>query len=92
LIGSADLRVRNLDRRIEAVVPVVDVEAQARLTEMLEVELADDVDTWVLGPDGDWSRVPTIKGLSAQRQLQEMAVERARRRREMETLTQIRRP
>jgi polyphosphate kinase len=92
LIGSADLRVRNLDRRIEAVVPVVDTEAQARLTEMLEVELADDTDTWVLGPDGSWSRLSTVEGVSAQRQLQELAVERARRRREMETLTQIRRP
>jgi polyphosphate kinase len=84
--------VRNLDRRIEAVVPVVDTEAQARLTEMLEVELADDTDTWVLGPDGSWSRLSTVEGVSAQRQLQELAVERARRRREMETLTQIRRP
>jgi polyphosphate kinase len=92
LTGSADLRMRNLDRRIEAVVPVVDAEAQARLTEMLDVELADDTDTWVLGPDGSWSRLPTIKGVSAQRQLQELAVERARRRREMETLTQVRRP
>ncbi|MBO0715389.1 MAG: polyphosphate kinase 1, partial [Acidimicrobiales bacterium] len=49
LIGSADLRVRNLDRRIEALVPVIDPEAQARLTELLEVELADDTNTWTLG-------------------------------------------
>ncbi|MBO0887291.1 MAG: RNA degradosome polyphosphate kinase, partial [Acidimicrobiales bacterium] len=92
LIGSADLRVRNLDRRIEALVPVIDPEAQARLTELLEVELADDTNTWTLGPDGNWTRVPTKKGISAQRQLQDLAVERARRRREPETLTPVRRP
>lgn len=91
LIGSADLRVRNLDRRIEALVPVIDPEAQARLTELLDVELADDTNAWTLGPDGNWSRVPTEKGLSAQRQLQELAVERARRRREPDTLTPVRR-
>jgi polyphosphate kinase len=92
LIGSADLRVRNLDRRIEALVPVIDAEAQARLTEVLDVELADDTNAWALGPDGNWSRVPTVNGLSSQHQLQELAVERARRRREPETLTPVRRP
>jgi polyphosphate kinase len=91
LIGSADLRMRNLDRRIEALVPVVDAEAQARLAEVLEVELADDTNAWALGPDGRWTRVPTVRGLSAQRQLQELALERARRRREPETLSPVRR-
>ena len=43
LIGSADLMPRNLDRRVEALLPVTGSALQARLDEILEVELADDV-------------------------------------------------
>jgi polyphosphate kinase len=54
-IGSADWRPRNLRRRIEAVVPVVEPRAQARLRELLDAELADP-DAWVLHADGSYSR------------------------------------
>jgi len=82
LIGSADLMERNLDRRIEALVPVRDPELQARLLEVLDLVFADDTNAWVLTPDRRWRRVPTVKGLSVQRRLKELALERARRRRE----------
>jgi len=82
LIGSADLMERNIDRRIEALVPVHDPELQGRLLEVLDLVFADDTNAWELGPDRRWRRVPTVRGLSVQRQLQELAVERARRRRE----------
>ncbi|MGH9193190.1 MAG: RNA degradosome polyphosphate kinase, partial [Acidimicrobiales bacterium] len=52
LIGSADLMPRNLDRRVEVLTPVVEPELQQRLDEVLEVELADDVLAWTMGPDG----------------------------------------
>ena len=55
-IGSADLMDRNLDRRVEAVVPVEDPEARARLAEIIEVMLADDRRSWQLGPDATWRR------------------------------------
>jgi polyphosphate kinase len=82
LIGSADLMERNLDRRIEALVPVRDLELQQRLLEILELIFTDDVNSWVLGSDRRWRRIPTRRGISAQRQLKELAVLRARRRRE----------
>ena len=86
LMGSADLMERNLDRRIEVLTPVTDPELQARLLEVLDLNLVDDTNSWVLGPNGTWERVPTIEGISAQRRLQELARDRARRRRDAETL------
>jgi polyphosphate kinase len=85
-IGSGDLMERNLDRRIEVLVPVLDPELRARLEETIELNLADDTMSWELGPDGDWVRVVPVLGLSAQRRLQELALERARRRRSPESL------
>lgn len=86
LIGSADLMERNLDRRVELLVPISDREIQDRIVEMLELNLAEDYQAWTLGPDGSWSRVACLNGISTQRRLQEMARERARRRREADTL------
>ncbi len=86
LIGSADLMERNLDRRIELLVPVADPELQARLVDILDLNLADDGNTWELAADGTWSRVLPTRGVNVQAMLQEQAVQRARRRREPETL------
>src|ERR687892_312273 len=77
-IGSADLMQRNLDHRVEAVVPVPDAALCARLDEMIDVLLQDDTLAWTLGRDGAWSKVPTEQGVNAQERFQEMAVERAR--------------
>ncbi len=59
-IGSADVMERNLDRRVEALVPVEDLEAQARMAEILEVMLADDRRSWQLGSDARWRRTEEI--------------------------------
>jgi polyphosphate kinase len=61
-IGSADLMDRNLDRRVEAVVPVEDSDAKARLAEIVEVMLADDRRSWQLQPDASWVRTETLEG------------------------------
>jgi polyphosphate kinase len=86
-IGSGDLMERNLDRRIEVLVPVLDTSLQARLEEMIALGLSDDTNTWVLGRDGAWVRTAPTRGLSVQRRLQELALERARRRRSHEKLS-----
>jgi polyphosphate kinase len=79
-IGSADLMGRNLDRRIEVVVPVHDPELQSRLFEILDLVLADDTNAWELGSDRRWRRVPNRRGINSQERLKELARERARRR------------
>jgi polyphosphate kinase len=81
-IGSADLMGRNLDRRVEVLTPIHDPELQARLFEILDLVFADETNTWILGPDRRWRRVTNEHGLSAQGRLKELAIERARRRRD----------
>jgi polyphosphate kinase len=78
LIGSADLMPRNLDRRVEADLRVVDARMRARLDEILEIEFADDVLAWTLQPDGAWRKVPTLVGCDSQVKFQELAVARAK--------------
>jgi polyphosphate kinase len=69
---------RNLDRRVEVVVPISDSLSRGRIQGILDVCLADDVLAWELGADGSWSRVPTKVGLNSHRRFQELALERAR--------------
>ncbi|WP_426574074.1 RNA degradosome polyphosphate kinase [Aquihabitans sp. McL0605] len=81
-IGSADLMPRNLDRRIEALVPVIDPLLQRRVMEILQVCMADDTLAWALGPDGEWTRVAPIDAggtVDAHLRFQELALTRARR-------------
>jgi polyphosphate kinase len=75
LIGSSDLMPRNLDRRVEALVPVESRTLQSRLEEILRLLLTDDVAAWELR-DASWQRVPRQLGRSAQEELQRLAVER----------------
>ena len=77
-LGSSDLMPRNLDRRVEAVVPVSDPKLRQRLSQILEIVLADDVLAWELCPDGAWQRVPTVRGLNSHKRFQELALESAR--------------
>ncbi len=77
-IGSPDVMDRNLDRRVEAVVPVAEPALQARLAEILDAELADDRIAWELHADGEWRRVPTTAGLDSQERFMALAHERAR--------------
>jgi polyphosphate kinase len=61
-IGSADLMDRNLDRRVEAVVPVEDNEARSRLAEIVALMLVDDRRSWQLRPDATWVRTEVLEG------------------------------
>ena len=50
-IGSADLMPRNLDTRVELLVPVEDPELKAEIEDTLDRCLADDTLSWTLGSD-----------------------------------------
>jgi polyphosphate kinase len=77
LFGSADIMPRNLDHRVEALVPVTDPRLKTRLAQLLELNLADDALTWELAGDGTWHKLPTVLGRSTHRALQELALARA---------------
>jgi polyphosphate kinase len=53
-IGSADWMVRNLDNRVEAVVPIEDPDLREELDEILRINLADDRRAWELRSDGSY--------------------------------------
>ncbi|HEY8643600.1 MAG TPA: polyphosphate kinase 1 [Candidatus Dormibacteraeota bacterium] len=76
-IGSPDLMERNLDRRVEAVVPVKDAALRKEIQGWLDLSLADDTLAWTLDAEGSWTKVPTTHGLDVQAKLQEVALERA---------------
>ncbi|HKA26045.1 MAG TPA: polyphosphate kinase 1 [Gaiellaceae bacterium] len=61
-LGSADLMPRNLDYRIEAVVPVEDQRAQQEITRALDTMVSSNVHAWELKPDGEWQRIRARKG------------------------------
>jgi polyphosphate kinase len=79
-IGSADLMDRNLDRRIEAFVPIGDPEARRLIDEVLGVMKADDRRAWALSRDGKWQRVERLKGTPGTIDSQQVMKAEARRR------------
>ncbi len=80
LIGSADMMSRNLDRRVEAAIPVTDAGNRRQLQEMLDVLLADRRSSWTLGPDGRWHRDPGDPATESHEVMQQLTVERVRER------------
>ncbi len=57
LIGSADLMPRNLNRRVEVLVPIEIRRHTEWLDFVLDEALADDVVAWELRSDDSWTRV-----------------------------------
>jgi len=67
-IGSADWRSRNLRRRVEVAVPILDPALRRRLDQLLEAELSDPT-AWCLKPDGTYERPAGEPGLGSQERL-----------------------
>ncbi len=55
MLGSADMMPRNLDRRVETLVPVVQPDLVAELNEIVATQLRDDVRVWEL-TDATWNQ------------------------------------
>ncbi len=82
-VGSADLMTRNLDHRIELLVPIESIRARQEVHAILESALSDNANAWLLGSDGSWTRATpgkSDKRHSHHTAMIRRAAERARRR------------
>ena len=61
-IGSADWRPRNLDRRVEAVVPVENTDNTDYLKMLLDTFLEDNRQSWELLPEGGYHQLSQLPG------------------------------
>ena len=77
-MGSADLMGRNLDHRVELLVPVEDPAVQEEIEDTLERCFADDTFAWDLASDGTWTR-RTGRTRSVHNELMERATARTAR-------------
>jgi polyphosphate kinase len=81
-IGSADLMPRNLDHRVEVLVPIEDARMRAEIGRVLDALGADTRFAWTLDRHERWKRVepePGVARISAQETLMQRAVRRAKK-------------
>ncbi len=58
-IGSADMMHRNLDRRVETLVKIVQPDQIEQLRNILNLGFSDEIASWHLQPNGTWLRKST---------------------------------
>tara|TARA_R110002094_G_scaffold5796_6_gene14673 strand:- start:237 stop:2411 length:2175 start_codon:yes stop_codon:yes gene_type:complete len=62
-ISSADWMGRNLNRRVETLVEIENATVKAQITsQIMAANLADVAQTWVMAPDGKFTRPPIPEG------------------------------
>ena len=80
-IGSADMMHRNLDRRVEARVRVVDPDHIAEMLTLFDLAMDDGTNSWHLGDDGVWTRHSVTDDGRPLIDLQDRTMSQIRRRR-----------
>ncbi|HWU88628.1 MAG TPA: polyphosphate kinase 1 [Kofleriaceae bacterium] len=84
-LGSADAMQRNLEKRVEVLIPIEDPRLQTELRHILDTELSDQRGAWDMLPDGSYVQ---RNGMGA-RHSQQQLIERTERR--LKEATRLRR-
>ena len=79
-IGSADLMHRNLDRRVEVLVKIVDPGQVDYLVGLIDHLVSPTITSWHLESDGSWQRRTVNEDGERLDDIQELLIARARRR------------
>jgi polyphosphate kinase len=86
-MSSADLMPRNLDRRVELLIPVLDEDCKQRAIDVLELCLADNVKSRRILPDGGYEPVqaegPAVRSQQESQRIAAEAAENAVERKRM---------
>ena len=78
-IGSADWMPRNLNDRVELMIPVKDPDICRRLKNMIDLELADNQKAHIMQSDGSWRKfIAPENKVAAQARFQKLAEQRDR--------------
>ena len=76
-IGSADMMPRNLNDRVELMVPIEDFEIKSRIKDMILSELKDNQKSYTMNSDGSWSKnISENNKYCAQKYFQKLSEER----------------
>ncbi|MBA3542407.1 MAG: polyphosphate kinase 1 [Deltaproteobacteria bacterium] len=84
-LGSADAMQRNLEKRVEVLIPVEDPRLQSELRHQLDTQLSDQRGAWDMCPDGSYVQRNATGAKHSQQQL----IERTERR--LKDATRLRR-
>jgi polyphosphate kinase len=84
-LGSADAMQRNLEKRVEVLIPVEDARLQAELRHVLDTQLSDQRGAWDMQSDGSYVQRTGMAAKHSQSQL----IERTERR--LKEATRLRR-
>ena len=67
-ISSADLLTRNLDRRIETLIPINDSKCKKKILNIFYAQLNDSANSWIMDEKGIFRRIDTKYGHSMKNQ------------------------
>jgi len=77
-IGSADLMDRNLNRRVESLVRIVEPEHKASLIKLLDEYLSDEIANWQMLPTGKWQNIAKLPDGSAIESVHQLLINKYR--------------